>query len=583
MTILRAPRRVSAPVLRPRGASAAQSRAGSVQEDAHGGARAHVLDVPFAMRAVASANGARWEADHGVFIFRGAALPPGLVPFRPASLSWEAHVERLLNPDVKAPAGDPAARGTGEIQLRPHQEEAVRAIEAAISARRPGFLLADDVGLGKTITAWEAIRRAAWAKNVLVVCPLAVVAHWRRTIQAMGDLGKSVIVVNYDRLGKLFEVSPEARKKIRTKKGLARAGSAPEFDVVVWDESHRCKNPAAARSKLAMKLNARAKFALWLSATAGQNPLELSYLAPLLASVTGARAADLKDFEAFCLSQHLGVERGAYGKWTWRGDAQDCERVRAMLFDGDGPRSAGAPGIRRRPQDIAGWPEIQRILTPIDLDAAARALYDEAWTEFRRAMALAPSGRDPKSALAATLRLRQKSSLIRADGTAELARELLENGHQVAISVAFHETLDAIAVALRADGVECAVVAGVGVAPGSGGAGAREAERLRFQRGDATVVLFTVEEGISLHQGEHNEVPRSMIVHDLRWSGIQMAQIEGRCHRDGRFAQAYWTYADGTIEGQIARVVAQRLQSMKEMVGDDVETLRAIEALLASS
>lgn len=89
-----------------------------------------------------------------------------------------------------------------------------------------------------------------------------------------------------------------------------------------------------------------------------------------------------------------------------------------------------------------------------------------------------------------------------------------------------------------------------------------------------------MEEGISLHQGEHGDAPRSEIIHDLRWSAIQMAQIEGRCHRDGRFAQVYWAYADGTIEERIAQIVARRIQSMKEMVGDDVETLRAIEALL---
>ena len=103
---------------------------------------------------------------------------------------------------------------------------------------------------------------------------------------------------------------------------------------------------------------------------------------------------------------------------------------------------------------------------------------------------------------------------------------------------------------------------------------------MRFQRGEVKVVLFTVEEGISLHQGEHNDVPRSEIIHDLRWSAIQMAQIEGRCHRDGRFAQVYWVYADGTVEERIAHVVARRIQSMKAMVGDDVETLREIERLL---
>jgi transcription-repair coupling factor (superfamily II helicase) len=179
-------------------------------------------------------------------------------------------------------------------------------------------------------------------------------------------------------------------------------------------------------------------------------------------------------------------------------------------------------------------------------------------------------------ALAATLRLRQKSSLIRAAGTVELVRELLDNGHQVAISVAFIESLTALRESLEGGvgGVRCAVIHG-GVP-----AAAREAERLKFQRGEARVVLFTVEEGISLHQGEYADIPRSEVVHDLRWSAIQMAQIEGRCHRDGRFAQVYWAYADRTIEERIARVVAGRLQAMKEMIGDDVTTLREIERLL---
>ncbi len=529
----------------------------------------HVLDVPFAMRGVATAAGARWDASRGVFVWRGQALPPSLVPFRPGAYSWEAHVERDLNAVVRSPPAKP----TGSITPRPHQTQAVAAIVRAHAARRPGFLLADDVGLGKTITTWQATLELPNVETVLVVCPLAVVAHWRRTIEALGDGGKDIVLLNYDRLGKLFEVTPEARKKIRSKKGLARAGTAPAFDVIVWDESHRCKNPAAARSKLAAKLVANAGFCLWLSATAGQNPLELSYLAPLLASVTGARAVDLKDFETWCQQQGLGLSRGTFGRWEWRGDPSDCAKVRALLFDA--PAGKPPAGLRRRPEDIAGWPEINRILTPIELAGEARDLYMQAWTAFRTEMDLAPRGRDPKSALAATLRLRQKSSLIRVAGTIELVHDLLANQHQVAISVAFIETLGAIRDALQIDKVACAEIHGGLPAP------AREEQRLRFQRGDVQVVLFTVEEGISLHQGEHNEVPRSEVIHDLRWSAIQMAQIEGRCHRDGRFAQVYWAYADDTIEDRIARVVAGRIQSMKEMVGDDVTTLREIERLLA--
>lgn len=534
----------------------------------------YVLDVPFAMRAVATASAARWDAALGVFVYEGAALPAQLAPFGALPYSWEMHVQRELTGEAARRPSPPAAA----IELRPHQRAAVAAIASARTAGLPGFLLADDVGLGKTITAWSAIRQMPDVETVLIVCPLAVVAHWRRTIEALGDAGLDIILLNYDRLGKLFEVSAAARKRIKTKKGLARAGTAPAFDAIVFDESHRCKNPTAARSRLAAKLVAKAGFTLWLSATAGQNPLELSYLAPLLAHATGAHAKDLKDFEQWCIDLDLGVTRGTYGKWEWRGDPADCEKVRAMLFD-PGPARRAPAGIRRRPEQIAGWPAINRILTPLALAADERALYDEVWTAFRRELELAPRGKDPTSALAATLRLRQKSSLIRAAGTALLARELLDNGHQVAISVAFLETLTTLRDAFErgVGAIACAAIHG-GLP-----AAQREDERLRFQRGDARVVLFTVEEGISLHQGEHNDARRSQIIHDLRWSAIQMAQIEGRCHRDGRFAQVYWTYADATIEDKIARVVAGRIHAMKEMIGDDLETLREIETLLRAA
>ncbi|WP_218060788.1 SNF2-related protein, partial [Aeromonas sp. EERV15] len=149
-----------------------------------------MLDVPFAMRAVASASGARWDAEHGVFVARAETLPPALAPFRAAPYSWERRIERELNDD---PAPAPAAPA-GAIVLRPHQLDGVRAIAAAKAERRAGFLLADDVGLGKTITAWAAVLRMPDVATVLIVCPLAVVAHWRRTVQAMGDAGKEIVI-----------------------------------------------------------------------------------------------------------------------------------------------------------------------------------------------------------------------------------------------------------------------------------------------------------------------------------------------------------------------------------------------------
>ena len=52
---------------------------------------------------------------------------------------------------------------------------------------------------------------------------------------------------------------------------------------------------------------------------------------------------------------------------------------------------------------------------------------------------------------------------------------------------------------------------------------------------------------------------------------------------EGRFAQVEWTFADCTVDEKIARVVACRIVSMKEIIGDYVDTLREIERLLTAA
>ena len=53
---------------------------------------------------------------------------------------------------------------------RPHQGVARDAILAARAAGRPGFLLGDLTGLGKTLSVWAAIA-AMPETEVLIVCP----------------------------------------------------------------------------------------------------------------------------------------------------------------------------------------------------------------------------------------------------------------------------------------------------------------------------------------------------------------------------------------------------------------------------
>lgn len=337
-----------------------------------------------------------------------------------------------------------------------------------------------------------------------------------------------------------------------------------------------------------------APFVIWMSATIGQNPAELAYLSPVFTQITGAPRSALSDFGQWLADEGFAVTWNArFKKWDWgvipadataaevevmnRMREKDLKRVNRMLFGPD------APSIRRLPTDIAGWPEIQRIPMPVDLDLAERALYEQAWTEFRAAIGLARRGKDPKGALAARTRFRQKASLIRVPGTVEQVLGLIENGRQVAVSVEWIESLDAIREALERAKVACAEFSGRNEP-------VREQERLRFQRGYAQVMLFTVTAGISLHQGEQlpdgslaSDVPRATVVHDPRYSGLDSIQIEGRTHRDGKASNVYYSFAVGTVEQQITRTLLSRIRSTKTMSGDDVTVLRELENLLDST
>ena len=52
-----------------------------------------------------------------------------------------------------------------------------------------------------------------------------------------------------------------------------------------------------------------------------------------------------------------------------------------------------------------------------------------------------------------------------------------------------------------------------------------------------------------------------------------MTQIEGRTHRNGQFAQAYWLVGEDTIELKIAQRVANRAVAMKALSGETDESL----------
>lgn len=528
-----------------------------------------LLDVPYEERTDAKWAGAKWDSTLREWVWRGDTLPDKLQRWRPQRHSWE----HWLQDDENGWWWTTDPNET--IELRAHQQEAAERIAQAYVAGRPGFLLADQVGLGKTFSAIAGVEQMGEGLHVLVLSPLSVVPHWRRSIDAYGTNNRWC-VINYDRAKRLLDVPKSAAnaKRTRTKnKRIAKHGkSLVPWDVILADESHLLRNITSQRSAAVRQLikgHGPEAFVVWMSATAGQNPLELAYVAPLLANATGEKVSDLNDFEAWCQKNGFSMKRGPYSSWIWEPNDSDLERVHTLLFGGSSPN-----GLRRRPSDLAGWPEQQRVGWPVTLDGRQRQLYEQAWNEFREQMDLDGGGRTSTNALVAALRFRQKASLLRAEETAGLVADLVANDRAVAVSVQFHETLDAIAEKLARMRIECVTITG------KDSMDEREANRVRFQTGEVPVVLFTVAEGISLHAGEQavaataNE--RAMVIHDLRWSAIETAQIEGRTHRDGQASLAYYLFAEDTAEEKVAGALLDKLESMAQLHGDDTTGLDAL-------
>ncbi|MGZ4573072.1 MAG: helicase, partial [Blastococcus sp.] len=500
------------------------------------GERVWVLAVPFR----APAPGAQWHKGLQAHVWVGRELPKALEPYDPPPYSFERFLEDELN---EKPRPLPMAR---PLTPRDQQCDGADVVAAHAAAGGRVFLLGDDPGVGKTGTAVLAVKAIAEqreVRTVLVVAdrPAAItIPHWARSIAGFGDGGLRWCVTTWDRLGKVAAVQRSAGVR---------------FDVVVGDEAHMVRHTTTQRWKhwKAVSGAARVKdapFVLAATATPAHTPLELPYLAPQFAVAHGEPLREWADLPKKLAAQGFHVERGRYG-WTWTEDADerraDLARLQGWLADAD------PPSMLHRP---APWGPVSVSGTAVSLTPAERVSYESEWQEFRAEMQLARRGRQSARGRAALLRFRQKAGLIRVQATVDWVKAQVEAERQVAVSVEFVETAaDPIREALLDAGIPVAGIYGRDRFD-------VEAERLRFQRGEAAVCVFTVTASISLHAGEllpdgstASELPRVGLFHQPRFSGIQTRQVTGRTHRDGRSSPWRIAFADDTVEEQVARVM----------------------------
>ena len=132
---------------------------------------------------------------------------------------------------------------------------------------------------------------------------------------------------------------------------------------------------------------------------------------------------------------------------------------------------------------------------------------------------------DVARGLAALVRLRQKASMIRVEHTVAAAKAARERGYQVLIATEMVTTAaHPVAEMLEADGIPVARIYGSNPEA--------EAERMRFQRGEAPVVVFNTPTAINLQAGE--QFADGTFATDTPRRGFFMPEAQPRCPVRGK-------------------------------------------------
>jgi len=197
-----------------------------------------------------------------------------------------------------------SALADAQVDLNPHQVEA--ALFAFRSPLSRGAILADEVGLGKTIEAGILLSQR-WAerrRRLLVICPANLRKQWGQELADKFFLPSAILESKtFNEEIKSGNLNPFDQPKIilcsyqfaRTKEAYVRQ---TPWDLVVVDEAHRLRNVYKASNKIANAIKAAIadRQKTLLTATPLQNSLlELYGLVSIIDEFT---FGDLKSFRS---------------------------------------------------------------------------------------------------------------------------------------------------------------------------------------------------------------------------------------------------------------------------------------------
>src|SRR6516225_12125719 len=270
-----------------------------------------------------------------------------------------------------------AAQRQARIDPNPHQIDAV--IFALRRLREGGCILADEVGLGKTIEAGLVIAqsRAEGAARILLIVPKSLIGQWQNEMLTLFGIVALEDQSNFFAPG----VHLVGREFAGSEHGAELLGSVAPFDLVVIDEAHEIfaglhkrfardgvYDETSNEALMAHRVRGflRSASVLLLTATPIQNSLAELWGLVQYVEPTGTLLGDITTFrEVFCCEDDRTLVPG---------QEHELQRRVAMVLQRT---------LRRQAQEFLDRPFTQRRcrLYEYAMSEAERSLYDDV-TEY---------------------------------------------------------------------------------------------------------------------------------------------------------------------------------------------------------
>lgn len=475
----------------------------------------------------------------------------------------------------------PSLRGVTRYD---HQERTALRVLRELRGRA---ILADEVGLGKTIEAGLILKELAirgLVRRALILTPPALTVQWREEMEGKFSL-------RFEPLRSLddWEKQPRLIASMDTAKrnGHRQAAQARSWDLIIIDEAHRLKNRWSLNWRFVAGLSK--KYMLLLTATPVQNDMD-----ELFSLVTLLKPGQLHTYDRFLARYVASADRRAPARVPELRDRLRDVMVRnrrGIAFTLP-PRRVHSLAVRLSPAERRLYDDVTEFVRDAYSSASGRL----SWTARLTLIVLQREIGSSTFAVAKTLDRLSRSPLFDADACdrlerlsvdaraiaanvkADRLREFLRStDEKVLLFTQYVRTLEYLKAVLEAEGLRVATYHG----------------SLRPEAKEDAVRAFRERDDIFLStdaggEGRNLQFARTVVNYDLPWNPLRIEQRIGRVHRLGQDREVHVVnlWAEDTIEADLIELLDRKIHMFELVVGEldlilgNLDDRRTFEELL---